>query len=138
MNKTFNMDNNQKTEDENKNNADRNNISINQLSNISLINQDKDNLDSNQAILEEEKSSTTQNPSLAFQNKLQEIISTQEAILQMTFSAKEKLHSGNEITLDQINTFKQKTKKYGIYLSLIKNELQTISETIRKIKKLKK
>lgn len=79
-----------------------------------------------------------QNSPLVFQTKLQEIISTQEAILQMTFTAKEKLHSVNEITSDQINTFKQSTKKYGIYLSLIKNELQTITETIRKIKKLKK
>lgn len=76
--------------------------------------------------------------SLKFQSHLQSIIKTQEEILGLTVIAKEKFRTSNEISRDQVNTFNSNVLKYGKYLSLIKNELGQISDTLKKIKQLEK
>ena len=75
---------------------------------------------------------------MKFQSDLKNILKIQEEILNKTSMAKEKFHYTNQITKDQIKQYRTNFVKYGQYLVLIKNELGLISETMKKIKKLKK
>lgn len=88
--------------------------------------------------MEAEKKESPKNPELVFQDYLQNIIKTQEDIIKKTGEANEKLKNTNVIIQDQIENFKMHSERYGKYLILIKNELQLISDTMKKIKQLEK
>ena len=77
-------------------------------------------------------------PHLIFQKELLNIISKQEKILSATSTINEKFDVSNQITKEQIASFKTSIDKYGKYLLMIKKELGLISETMKKIKKLSK
>ena len=77
-------------------------------------------------------------PHLIFQKELLNIISKQEKILSATSTINEKFDVSNQITKEQIASFKTNIDKYGKYLLMIKKELGMISDTMRKIKKLAK
>ena len=77
-------------------------------------------------------------PHLIFQKELLNIISKQERILSSTSTINEKFDISNQITKEQIASFKTSIDKYGKYLLMIKKELGLISETMKKIKKLAK
>ena len=77
-------------------------------------------------------------PHLIFQKELLNIISKQERILSSTSTINEKFDVSNQITKEQIASFKTSIDKYGKYLLMIKKELGLISETMKKIKKLAK
>ena len=77
-------------------------------------------------------------PHLIFQKELLNIISKQEKILSVTSTINEKFDVSNQITKEQIASFKTSIDKYGKYLLMIKKELGLISETMKKIKKLSK
>ena len=77
-------------------------------------------------------------PHLIFQKELLTIIKKQQQILTSTSTINEKFGVSNEITKEQIATFKINIDKYGKYLIMIKKELGMISDTMRKIKKLSK
>ena len=66
------------------------------------------------------------------------IIQKQEKILISTSTINEKFDISNEITKEQISSFKVNIDKYGKYLLMIKKELGIISDTMKKIKKLAK
>ena len=85
---------------------------------------------------EEEKE--TIDPHLIFQKELLDIIKKQEKILNATSTINEKFDVSNQITKEQISSFKVNIDKYGKYLLMIKKELGMISDTMRKIKKLAK
>jgi hypothetical protein len=73
--------------------------------------------------------------STKFYEHLNHIVKTQENILTMTLMAKEKIKYANQISLDQIKSFKENSFKYGKYLKLIHEELQMTSDVLKKIKK---
>ena len=77
-------------------------------------------------------------PHLIFQKELLNTISKQEKILSVTSTINEKFDVSNQITKEQIASFKTSIDKYGKYLLMIKKELGLISETMKKIKKLSK
>ena len=77
-------------------------------------------------------------PHLIFQKELLNIIQKQEKILTSTSTINEKFGISNEITKEQISSFKVNIDKYGKYLLMIKKELGMISDTMKKIKKLAK
>ena len=77
-------------------------------------------------------------PHLIFQKELLDIINKQEKILSATTTINEKFDVSNQITKEQIASFKINIDKYGKYLLMIKKELGMISDTMRKIKKLAK
>ena len=77
-------------------------------------------------------------PHLIFQKELLDIINKQEKILSATSTINEKFDVSNQITKEQIASFKINIDKYGKYLLMIKKELGMISDTMRKIKKLAK
>ncbi len=70
-----------------------------------------------------------------FYDNLRTVIKTQENILNMTGMAKEKIKYANEISIDQLNTFKENSMKYGKYLKLIHEELLLIGDLMKKMKK---
>ena len=92
--------------------------------------------DKKEDIKEEEKEAI--DPHLIFQKELLNIIQKQEKILNATSTINEKFDVSNQITKEQIASFKINIDKYGKYLLLIKKELGMISDTMRKIKKLSK
>ena len=75
-------------------------------------------------------------PHLIFQKELLNIIKKQEKILNATSTINEKFDVSNQITKEQISSFKVNIDKYAKYLLMIKKELGMISDTMRKIKKL--
>ena len=75
---------------------------------------------------------------LKFQNELQEILKTQDIIMSVTQTSKEKFKYSNDVCKEQIETYKTNIDKYGKYLSLIKSELSTINTLLIKIKNLTK
>ena len=77
-------------------------------------------------------------PHLIFQKELLNIIKKQEKILNATSTINEKFDVSNQITKEQISSFKVNIDKYAKYLLMIKKELGMISDTMRKIKKLVK
>jgi hypothetical protein len=70
-----------------------------------------------------------------FYDDLKMVIKTQENILISTLMAKEKIKYANEISLDQLKNFKDNSQKYGKYMKLIHDELNQISDLMKKIKK---
>lgn len=72
---------------------------------------------------------------LKFYDNLRTVIKTQGNILTMTSMAKEKIHMANEISIDQLKNFKDNSQKYGKYLKMIHEELQLVSDLMKKIKK---
>ena len=92
-----------------------------------------DNKDENE---NNDKNEEKIDPNLIFQKELLNIISKQEKILSATSTINEKFNVSNQITKEQIASFKVNIDKYGKYLLLIKKELGMISDTMRKIKKL--
>lgn len=92
----------------------------------------------NNNINEGEKKEIEVNPALKFQSDLQSIMKMQENIIQVTQTAKENFHYSNEVCKEQLKTYKENITKYGKYLSMIKGELELISQTLVKIKQLKK
>ena len=89
-------------------------------------------------IKEKETKGETIDPHLIFQKELLNIINKQEKILTSTSTINEKFGVSNEITKEQISSFKANIDKYGKYLIMIKKELGIISSTMQKIKKLAK
>ena len=83
-----------------------------------------------------EKEGEKIDPHLIFQKELLNIIDKQEKILSATSTINEKFDVSNQITKEQIASFKINIDKYGKYLLMIKKELGMISDTMRKIKKL--
>lgn len=65
--------------------------------------------------------------------KFSDIIKKQEEILQETESCKEKINLFNEIALNQINEFNKNSKKYGMFLNMIKNDMFAVDDLIKKI-----
>ena len=96
-------------------------------------NQNKEQSDNKNAINDENI-----DPHLIFQKELLNIIKKQEKILNATSTINEKFDVSNQITKEQIASFKTNIDKYGKYLLMIKKELGMISDTMRKIKKLSK
>ena len=80
----------------------------------------------------------TNDSTLKFQNELQEILKTQDIIMSVTQTSKEKFKYSNDVCKEQIETYKTNIDKYGKYLSLIKSELSTINTLLIKIKNLTK
>ena len=89
-------------------------------------------------IKDKETKDETIDPHLIFQKELLNIINKQEKILTSTSTINEKFGVSNEITKEQISSFKANIDKYGKYLIMIKKELGIISSTMQKIKKLAK
>ena len=87
---------------------------------------------------ENQKKDDEIDPHLIFQKELLNIINKQEKILSSTSTINEKFGVSNEITKEQIMSFKTNIDKYGKYLIMIKKELGMISDTMKKIKKLAK
>ena len=87
---------------------------------------------------ESQKKDDEIDPHLIFQKELLNIINKQEKILSSTSTINEKFGVSNEITKEQIMSFKTNIDKYGKYLIMIKKELGIISSTMQKIKKLAK
>ena len=85
-----------------------------------------------------EKKDEKIDPHLIFQKELLSIIQKQEKILSATSTINEKFDVSNQITKEQIASFKTNIDKYGKYLLMIKKELGMISDTMKKIKKLSK
>ena len=80
----------------------------------------------------------TNDSTLKFQNELQEILKTQDIIMSVTQTSKEKFKYSNDVCKEQIETYKTNIDKYGKYLSLIKSELSTINTLLIKIKNITK
>lgn len=78
------------------------------------------------------------NSSLKFQSDLQQILKTQDIIMSITQTSKEKFKYSNDVCKEQIETYKINIDKYGKYLSLIKGELSTINTILTKIKNITK
>ena len=124
-------------EEENKNN---------QLSTSDIKSKESKNEEQNLEGNEEKQNETkekgiedeTIDPHLIFQKELLNIINKQEKILSSTSTINEKFGVSNEITKEQIASFKGNIDKYGKYLIMIKKELGIISNTMQKIKKLAK
>jgi hypothetical protein len=81
-----------------------------------------------------ENQDNTENKDSQFYNNLRSVIKMQENILNMTTLTKEKIKCANEMSIDQIRSFKENEIKYARYLKMVHGELQTISELLKKIK----
>ena len=102
-------------------------------------NENKIDTEKNQTNVKEKQTKDEKiDPHLIFQKELLTIIKKQQQILTSTSTINEKFGVSNEITKEQIATFKINIDKYGKYLIMIKKELGMISDTMRKIKKLSK
>ena len=102
-------------------------------------NENKVDTEKNQTnVKENETKDEKMDPHLIFQKELLTIIKKQQQILTSTSTINEKFGVSNEITKEQIASFKINIDKYGKYLIMIKKELGMISDTMRKIKKLSK
>ena len=102
-------------------------------------NENKVDTEKNQTNVKEKQTKDEKiDPHLIFQKELLTIIKKQQQILTSTSTINEKFGVSNEITKEQIATFKINIDKYGKYLIMIKKELGMISDTMRKIKKLSK
>ena len=100
---------------------------------------EKEKEDNKEKVIDSKDSQTkdeTIDPHLIFQKELLNIIHKQEKILSSTSTINEKFGVSNEITKEQIASFKTNIEKYGKYLIMIKKELGMISSTMKKIKKL--
>ena len=110
--------------------------------NISKDNENKDDNEKKETDIKESKDKETNDdaidPHLIFQKELLRIIKKQQQILNSTSTINEKFGISNEITKEQIASFKINIDKYGKYLIMIKKELGMISDTMKKIKKLSK
>jgi hypothetical protein len=84
---------------------------------------------------ENKESSEHKEDKSKFYDNLRTVIKTQGNILTMTSMAKEKIHMANEISIDQLKNFKDSSQKYGKYLKMIHEELQLVSDLMKKIKK---
>ena len=102
-------------------------------------NENKIDTEKNQTNVKEKQTKDEKiDPHLIFQKELLTIIKKQQQILTSTSTINEKFGVSNEITKEQIASFKINIDKYGKYLIMIKKELGMISDTMRKIKKLSK
>ena len=127
------MESNDKTENENVEQKEVENIKIDEV-----VNSNKEE-DKNEEIKKEnENKDENVDPNFIFRKELINIIHTQEKILTATSTINEKFNVSNEITREQIGSFKANIDKYGNYLLMIKKELGIISDTMRKIKKIAK
>ena len=107
--------------------------------NTSKENENKDNIEENKKDIKEKQTKDEKiDPHLIFQKELLTIIKKQQQILTSTSTLNEKFGISNEITKEQIASFKVNIDKYGKYLIMIKKELGMISDTMKKIKKLAK
>ena len=97
-----------------------------------------DNKENENNTKDKKQKDETIDPHLIFQKELLNIIQKQEKILTSTSTLNEKFGISNEITKEQIASFKTNIDKYGKYLIMIKKELGIISDTMKKIKKLAK
>ena len=98
----------------------------------------ENNKESENNTKDKQQKDETIDPHLIFQKELLNIIQKQEKILSSTSTLNEKFGISNEITKEQIGSFKTNIDKYGKYLIMIKKELGIISDTMKKIKKLAK
>ena len=98
----------------------------------------ENNKESENNTKDKQQKEETIDPHLIFQKELLNIINKQEKILTSTSTINEKFGVSNEITKEQISSFKANIDKYGKYLIMIKKELGIISSTMQKIKKLAK
>ena len=134
-----NKDNKVKRTEEKKDEQKENNnveINIKKEDEKEKDNQHKDQNDNKNEI--NDKNDENIDPHLIFQKELLNIIKKQEKILNATSTINEKFDVSNQITKEQIASFKTNIDKYGKYLLMIKKELGMISDTMRKIKKLSK
>ena len=107
--------------------------------NTSKENENKNNIKENKTDINEKQAKDEKiDPHLIFQKELLTIIKKQQQILTSTSTINEKFGISNEITKEQIASFKVNIDKYGKYLIMIKKELGMISDTMKKIKKLAK
>ena len=107
--------------------------------NTSKENENKNNIEENKTNIKEKQTKDEKiDPHLIFQKELLTIIKKQQQILTSTSTLNEKFGISNEITKEQIASFKVNIDKYGKYLIMIKKELGMISDTMKKIKKLAK
>jgi len=101
----------------------------------SLQQPNEDNqIDPSRSTINENPPVITSESKLKFYDNLRAIIKTQENILNMTGMAKEKIKYANEISVEQLNTFKENSSQYGKYLKLIHEELLLIGDLMKKIK----
>ena len=134
-----NKDNKMEQIEENKDKLKENNdfeINIKKEDEKEKDNKPKEKSDSKKEI--NDKNDENIDPHLIFQKELLNIIKKQEKILNATSTINEKFDVSNQITKEQISSFKTNIDKYGKYLLMIKKELGMISDTMRKIKKLSK
>ena len=134
-----NKDNKVKQTEEKKDEQKENNnveINIKKEDEKEKDNQHKDQNDNKNEI--NDKNDENIDPHLIFQKELLNIIKKQEKILNATSTINEKFDVSNQITKEQISSFKTNIDKYGKYLLMIKKELGMISDTMKKIKKLSK
>ena len=134
-----NKDNKVKQTEEKKDEQKENNnveINIKKEDEKEKDNQHKDQNDNKNEI--NDKNDENIDPHLIFQKELLNIIKKQEKILNATSTINEKFDVSNQITKEQIASFKTNIDKYGKYLLMIKKELGMISDTMKKIKKLSK
>ena len=127
------MESNEKTENDNIDHKEVDNIKIDDV-----INSNKEENKKEENKQENEIKDENVDPNFIFRKELINIIHTQEKILTATSTINEKFSVSNEITKEQIASFKTNIDKYGNYLLMIKKELGMISDTMRKIKKLAK
>ena len=109
------------------------NINLNEIKEIKDNNKESEN-----NTKDKQQKDEAIDPHLIFQKELLNIIQKQEKILSSTSTLNEKFGISNEITKEQIGSFKTNIDKYGKYLIMIKKELGIISDTMKKIKKLAK
>ena len=140
--KNINMENKdnkvEQTEEKKDEQKENNNVEINikKEDEKEKDNQHKDQNDNKNEI--NDKNDENIDPHLIFQKELLNIIKKQEKILNATSTINEKFDVSNQITKEQISSFKTNIDKYGKYLLMIKKELGMISDTMKKIKKLSK
>ena len=127
------MESNDKTENENVEQKEVENIKIDEV-----VNSNKEEDKNEETKKENENKDENVDPNFIFRKELINIIHTQEKILTATSTINEKFNVSNEITREQIGSFKANIDKYGNYLLMIKKELGIISDTMRKIKKIAK
>ena len=126
--------------DTNKNNENKKEILTdkNEEQNSNVKENKENNKEKENNIKDKQQKEETIDPHLIFQKELLNIIQKQEKILSSTSTLNEKFGISNEITKEQIASFKTNIDKYGKYLIMIKKELGIISDTMKKIKKLAK
>ena len=128
---------------ESENKKENDNIEQKEVENIKIdevvnSNKEENKNEENKKENENENKDENVDPNFIFRKELINIIHTQEKILTATSTINEKFSVSNEITKEQIASFKANIDKYGNYLLMIKKELGMVSDTMRKIKKLAK